>query len=500
MVMNSDSNHVMMSVQQAEYVVGLCRLESSGRGKSSWDGGYLDMNKYFTQVLEGAFKVEIEESLDSYFRTAKVHIIDRQTIFSILPLTGNELITIRYKNFLIKDSLDIPPKILHFSIVRIQEALNISEGFDKGSRVVVLHLVESPFFQFLSHNGVYKTHEIDGGDTKVRSLSDDVKKPKRLSTISSLMEECLSIDCRMKDWYDIEVEPSKCGEDFKIDLSFPNWSISKCLNYLKKFAINKKDYPYYIFYTLPPEKEGKKPLIKIESLYNLFEKTGYHNFSQTFAPLQYQSSVPGEGDVNDWESEPDKFDPLNVFFSYQINYFNIIQTAFSGLSGETFSTFDYIEDNKYIGYDYFTFTNKHKGLGDVSVHAFDYGNQWSKHRKHSFNEPQRLISMKRNEFARNQLQSAISCQVQCILNHSRKIGDMADVVFRSGMAGDTPQSMQDQLFSGRWLIWGQKDIMTLDKAYSVCHLVKEGFSQESNNTIDFDSILNKFSDNLHKRV
>ncbi len=491
-------------VTKASFAVGLTRLSNSGnvggsdRGKSSWDTDY-DKVDFFKLVLAGVFRIEIEEQLDSYFRTAKVYISDRQTLLSLLPLTGNEIITIRYKNALIVDDSNtegLSPKILHFSISNITNSTNTLDGIEKGSRIFILNLVEAPAFSLLTNKSIYQTFSIASGK------KGDSTHPIRSLTYSDIMESALLGGDKKQNpqklldkWYDIEIEESLKREECKVDFYIPNWTISKTLNYVKMFSVNKNNYPFYIFYITPPEKEGLKAKIHLKSLYTLFENKDFHIFSQNFVPESYRPTIGKTEKFDDYENDQQGFNPLNVYFDIKINYFNIIQTAFYGLSGETFAIFDYIEDNKYIAYDYYTFVENHKGLGDVSLHAFDYGNQWSNLRPHSYIEPQRLVNKKRNEFAKNQLQSALSCAIHCTINHNRQIGQMIDIPIRAALH----DSFEDRTFSGKWLIWGQRDVMTLNNSYSICHVVKEGFSQETNNVVKYGDILNKFSSNLNKR-
>jgi hypothetical protein len=271
------------AVTKADYLVGLTRLStgvgSSKRAKSTWDLDYSSID-FFQQVLEGTFRIEIDEQLDSYFRTAKIYISDRQTVLSYLPLTGNELITIRYTNALIQEGYStegLAPKILHFSISNIENSINTLEGYEKGARIVIIHLVEAPSFSLLTNNTIYKTYPIESGEKGSNT------KSKRNSTLSNLMEHAIIGEGALKSlsnkiinkWYEVEIEPSKQSDDSKIDFYFPNWTISKTLNYLKRFAISNKNYPYYLFYIRPPEKEGLKSKIYMKTLYSLFEEISY---------------------------------------------------------------------------------------------------------------------------------------------------------------------------------------------------------------------------------
>jgi hypothetical protein len=202
-------------------------------------------------------------------------------------------------------------------------------------------------------------------------------------------------------------------------------------------------------------------------------------FSGHYANQVYRTPQGGDKPVRDInEGEPDKFDITNTMTNKKFNYFNRLKSSFGQLSGETFSTFDYILDNKYVASDYNTFKKNYSGLGQHSLHSMNYGNQWSQFRSHSFNDPKRLLKMKQNEYSFNTIQSSISCQLDMTLNNTRRPGQLANILFKS-VFKDTNV---DQMMSGKWLIWGQIDSMTVfgGNAGSVVICIKDGFENLKN--------------------
>jgi len=435
------------SVLRAAYAVYITRL------KSFKDQSYNDLSE--STILETAFKIEIQDSMDMYFRTAKVWFFDRYSIREIMPLTGNEIVTIKYKN-MAQPSATVE-KIMHFQIQSISEIPNLQE-YNKGSNITLMNLVEAPAFSFLTNNCVYKTYP---WDTKMK--------------VSDLVNDCLLSVPGLVNWYDIDIEETSNAEGAKFRFYNPNWTPMKTINYLKKFAISQKDdFPYYTFFIEPPKTKSGKPKIHFKPVYKYMTEKGRHTISSHFQQEVYRSA---QGDLNnlarDFSKEND-YEIFNTMQSRQFDYFHRAKTAFAQMSGETFYTFDYINDNKYFALDYSTFKNTYQGLGQKQLHSMNYGNQWASHRPHSFTDNLRLLNMKRNEMAYNTIHSGIACTAEMTINNFRNVGHLADVIFKTSL---DQNSGVDYMMSGLWLIWGQTDEMQDGAARSKVIMVKDGFEQ-----------------------
>jgi hypothetical protein len=276
-------------------------------------------------------------------------------------------------------------------------------------------------------------------------------------------------------FYEIDVEDTIDAEIDKINFYIPNWTVMKTLNYLRMFATNKENFPYFVCHIDPPRAESQKPTIRVRSIYSYMKSTNYHFFTNVQAETLYRKSIDGRTEGTPYEQQEDqdnRYEIMNTMLEFGFDYFDRTQTAFGGLSGETFATFDYFADNIYVGYDYNRFKQGYSGLGNFNVHEVNYGNQWSKFRPHSFNEPNRLIAMKRNDFAKATLQSGMKSYVSTYVNNFRRVGDMCDFVFDNAMRNDYPV---DQMMSARWLLWDQTDKIGAGDAISQCTFVRDGF-------------------------
>ncbi|MCS7316901.1 MAG: hypothetical protein NZZ41_01075 [Candidatus Dojkabacteria bacterium] len=444
-------------VNKVVYGVGIIRLEDLSKDYSEID--------FFSNRLESeTILIKIYDNIESYFRVAEMYLTDRYCLREYMPLTGNEIISIRYRNS--SHDPSVPEKIYHFFIVNIQEEQNTTER-DRGSTILKLSLVEAPIYYFLTTNSIYKTYKWDGGSKE--------KAPEKEKTIYDIMIDTFSLIPHITKWYDFDIEETL--EDLKINFYIPNWTPYKTLNYLRKFAINKENFPYFVCYVEPPEKIGKKPKIILKSIYSLMKKKGVHLFANQYANQTYRPPNSAQNPLDNLEEEKSDFDMTNVYNKRYFFYFNRTKTLFSKMSGETFFTFDYIHENKYIAYDFNDFRKKYRGLGQHFIHSMVYGNQWSKFRPHSFTEPKQLVSMKINEYAHQTLHSAISCMLFMPVNENRRIGQLADILIKNPMKDINI----DLLFSGKWLIWGQIDILsvTFGDASSIVYCLKDGFERMS---------------------
>lgn len=450
------------AVNNSGYTVGIIRLNDFSRS-------YEDIDFFETTKGEDVIKFEIHDSLEMYFRTAKMICHDRFASREYMPLTGNEIISIRYKNSIHPEG--VPEKIIHFFINDVREVQN-PEEWDRGSNLLEFTLIEAPIHYFLTCNSVYKTYSWDGGSNSAY--------PKRAKTIYDIMNDTINSIPNIRNWYEIDVEQTMDTEDDKINFFIPNWTPLKTLNYLRKFAVNKDGLPYYVCYIDPPDKFGNKPTLRCKSIYTLMKQKDYHIFSSQFAQhtnRSPQGQTEPARDIN--EGQTDKYDITNTIQNRRFNYFNRLKTSFGQMSGETFATFDYIRDNNFVASDFNTFRRNYSGLGQYSLHSANYGNQWSQFRHHSFNEPKRLLTMKQNEYAYNTIHSSISCQLDMTMNELRRPGQLADIVFKSAMI----DTSVDRMMSGKWLIWGQIDALGAiggaAASYVVC--IKDGFESLATN-------------------
>jgi hypothetical protein len=467
-----NQNEPTISVGQASYEVGITRLpveewsdityeELFERGSRSRSPKFLQW-----QLTHQIYQIIVYDGIDMMFRTAQISLFDTTAVRELFPFTGNEIITVKYKNLYAPSSTGsgAVEKIFHFSIVNIKE-VELPNERRQGARAIVMNLVEAPAYQVFTNNVIYKSYPIDGGGPG--------RYPRRSMLLSDLITDTLKSSPIINNFYNIDVEESLKTEADKIDFYIPNWTMIKTLSYLRKFITSSGTFPYYVINIDPPKGEGLRPTIRVRSIYSYMSSQNYHFFTNTQAHLLYRSTANKQRKGRDYtkdENEDNRYEIMNTMLSYGFDYFDRTLSTFGGLSGETFATFDYLADNSYIGFDFNTLKNNYWGLGNFSLHEMNYGNQWSKFRPHPFNDPKKLWAMKRNEFAQNAIKSGIFCHVSSYLNNYRRVGNMCDVVFDNNLS----DSRVDMMMSGHWLIYEQVDKIAPNEARSHVTLIKDG--------------------------
>lgn len=483
------SGSVFDSVMSAQYLVYITRIKD-------WTTVNYENAEFEGRVLDTVMKIEVRDSLDMYYRTATVYLYDRNSMREWFPLTGNEIITIKYKNLVAptrNGQEGYVDKIYHFSILNLGETQNPQE-YNKGSNLLVLNLVEAPAYQLYTNNTIYKSFDWYSKGVNSRGAG----------SFYDLMTSVYDSIPAFRNWYDIEIEDvvkRDDGQKPRMNFFIPNWTPMKALNYCRMFAVNQKGYPYFVCHIQPPTLEGVKPTIQLKSIYTYMEESGIHKFSETFAQQLYRSTIGEKPEAPQNLQEQfaeDSYDITNTIRNRAFQYFDRTRTAFAQLSGETFATFDYVSGNNFYGFDYFEYMKTYKGLGNYQMHSFDYGNQWGNYRSHTYTDQYRMKCMMLNKYAKNTIGSGMTCILDCTLNHLRRVGELAYIPCKSAKQDE----FFDNMMSANWLIWGQIDEMYDSHAKSTVMCIKDGFenlSAESFNTLG-GSINFERMDNLSPAV
>ena len=148
-------------VESCTYGVSIVRLNDFSKG--------LDGLKFFTKdtMLGSQIGVEITDSLAQYFKVGKLIIHDQTQLAEYMPLTGNELVAIRYKNK--ANDENAGEKIVYFRIFDIQHMENTRfVNASPGSKYIILHLVEFPAFDLFTTSAIYKT--FDKNESKISDI------------------------------------------------------------------------------------------------------------------------------------------------------------------------------------------------------------------------------------------------------------------------------------------------------------------------------------------
>lgn len=464
-------------IKQADYTVGITRVDTL-------DKSYDDVN-WFENVLNNVIMFEVLESMEMHFKTGKCLMYDPIKLRSILPLTGNEVVTIRYRNSLHGSSFS--PKIVHFRIFNIQETQDADKPNYPYSSYLLLNLVEFPAFEMFSVPHIYKTFEWD----------DDGENPKGV-VISEAVEELLKEVHNFDKWWDFEVDDTTNEDADKVLFYSPNWTFIQSVQYLSKFAQKQgKKYPNYYFKTVQPDEEGQKPKIVFKSVYTNLEKNEARPYQTQKPDQMYRETATGEeGPTEPQAEDGDTYDPVDTILQYHFDWGNANQ-LFSNISGETLINWDMKNSCNYLAYDFEKFIQEYKGLGFKGTWLEKparekKGVQWNRFYACPWKKKKQVQNFMRNEMFRKYFNNAIKVDTKCYTNQLRKCGEKVRLFFTDY----EKDAKVDLMFSGNWMCWEIKDIIHgSGESASEVTFIKDAFFIEPEQPSNYMPDVASFDDN-----
>jgi len=423
--------------------IGLTRLTET----TIEEGPDALMDKSFNYLItEFVDNFEIHESLDASFRTATIIMSDPINWRNVAPLTGNEIISIAYKNAL--TASDSKEKILHFRVLNVREEPT-NNSLESGYKRLIINLVEFPAFNFLTSNQYYKTYNIDADNTPNLKLSD-------------IVGDMLDNIKHFKKWYDVDIEESTKNS---IHFYVPNWIPLKVINYCKKYAVSDiKKYSNYVFH-IGNVPNNPKPVAYFKPVFSFIDK--YNKFRA------YGTSFQDVNKDDIIQANTPEYGPLDVIQTYSFQYYDARKT--NTFSGNTEFIFDYIDDNEYICTDYKNFIERnYKSINPYIMYPSAYGNQWSSFYRSAWNKKEGEILIKNelfNEYSRNIINGGLYCEAMTSIFEGRTVGERAELIFN---IKDTDKEF-DEMLSGGWLTWSIEDRFVMGKCFSSVKFVNDSF-------------------------
>ncbi len=417
------------SVLNVFYEIGICKIPDLSAFV------YEDVD-FFAITLYDSYYIEIDQSLDMMFKTAKVVLPDRSGFRENYPLTGNEIITIRYRN---SGDIGGDEKIIHFRIFSVDEIPNIKEQTNKNSMLISLNLVEFPVFDFLMDNKVYLSYE--WGENNINGST----------SIEKIIEDTLNAVPNLLNWYDIEIDPTLKSQDDLFNFFVPNWTPMKVIKYLSKYAIKEsnRNQGLYTFTTDHSTGEGIRPKLVFKSVYSYLEEDVARNYGSL-----HESVFGSDGDDVEGYAEEFEYAPTEYIKNKRIEFSDSSKQIFSRLSGSTVSTFSYINDNKYLAFNYSDFLSSYNSfLGTLGVHGVNYGNQWSDFSYSPLTNESQIKSLYVNKYS-NKTMKSVSCTIQTHVNQLRKVGEKVELDLKSNS-----ETGKDEMMGKSWLTWSIKDVI-----------------------------------------
>jgi len=438
-------------VNKTASIVGIIRMPDLNQN-------YEKIN-YFSTILSNVISFSIKDSIESYYRTATVILSDRLGTRSSMPLTGNEIISIKYKNDIYSFENNIPAKVIHFRVFDIEEVEDVKEqNSNAGATLIKIELVEFPVFDMFSYTQVYKTYEKEIG-------------------ISDYLKEMLNGVPNLSKHYELDIDDSR--SDLKMQFWSPNWTVTKNMEYLKNFLLDEKSRGFWYLNTSDATKEGKKPILKCNSILSFLENKNYRNYSSLKTDNYYRppnkidtSENSIDKSVKDFADDR-QYAPLDYIFNRKIKWGNAMKYV-SGLFGKTFAHYSFENGSQYNSLDYASFLKDYKSLGKYNPVALSAQNknQWSYFDYLPHNNPAIVEAYNLNTFYFKQFKQ-LTMEIKTPLNQTRANGEIANIIIP---APKSSGEMVDYMMSGKWLTWEVNDIILANgTSYSKVTLCRDSF-------------------------
>lgn len=442
-------------VSRVDFGVSLRRMDDISKGIDAFDFFGKD------SMLPNCIGFEITDSLDSFFKTGKIVLADETALNELIPLTGNEVIGIRYKNLV--SNVDSGEKICYFRIFSISESDNFMNANAKSSsKFIVLNLVEFPAFEMLGLAAVYKTY------------------PNNTAKISNIIFDMFSNIPYITKYYQVKkVLPTKGYMNFWI----PHWTPIKTLSYLQQYAVSELNEPMYVLRIQQDQMDTrsnshKKQSLNFTSVYNLLQNAAVRTYSTIKSEQKYRNTnVNNSTGKSKPSAEDDKNNsPQDVILAKSI-ISSDASMSYAGLNGFTLIARNE-KGTKSFPITYKEFTKTYKSLGNHGVFPTEYnkvwGNQWSKYTNTHLNpDNEDLIEAYQNNlFSRRTMLGAEKATIYCYVNELRKPGEKAHLILPSG----DPDKIVDFMRSGAYLTWSVTDrVMASGEGVSEIKVVRDSY-------------------------
>ena len=434
-----------------ENVINYCSYRVSIVRQPSVETDHEDIDYFAGDVTQNVIQIEVRESIDQFYRTGKVVLADKTMLRETLPLTGNEIVSVMYKNRLHAGISNVKDKIVHFKVFHVDEFEDMADRSNApGSSYIVLHLVEWPAFDFLS-TIVYQTFKTSHA-------------PEEGTRASTLVENLLKGINGFEKHYNIDVDASQEGLNIT-NFWIPRWTITKSIQYLNQFMINQNGNPYYFFgIRSNPDGVGHKPTAMYSSVFSFLDTPHFRVYSTSKPDTLYNKIAASNLSGRDENAataipkpEEDKnYHPLDYIDGKNIQYGNSNRLFQKSLIGRTVLNYDYREGNRHhaMDYRYFMKDYRYLGLTVPSPQDQNFGNQWKTYETVPYNNEQMTDGYLRNKMVRGAFKESFMT-ARCPVNESRILSEKASVLLPSS---EKTRSIDYQM-SGRWMTYAITDII-----------------------------------------
>jgi hypothetical protein len=394
---------------------------------------------------------EIENSVDQAFRVGRISIKDNIDARYILPLIGNEIIYIEYNAITeAKSSLALVKKGF-FRVMSIENTTDSqlkSSGLVFTDRELIFTIAEYPYVDLLTFNSYNKTYKWNGGS--------DVLPPQGATSIGGLVSDMFNDPTTRETITTMGITYNGMPTADRLPESWlnyysPNWSKLKNINFLKRFAVSLIGrYPYYYL-------NCESDKITFKSIYYEFlnDQTRVLN-SIDLIPIDYMG-------LSSTDMAPPNIANVLMDVNYKIG--NGLSALFSGYSGSTNFSFDYLSGHVFSVYDYRRFRKSITSSESFYINFQNHGHGHLKMDYSPFTDPLLNDNLQIYDFAKKSFNSMI-CEATTFITKARYLGQVVNIATPN--AGSLNTTKLDPVYGKNWCIWGYKDIVCAQRG--ICKL------------------------------
>lgn len=422
-------------------------------------GPYLDSltrEDIFKTSLGVPFSFEIHSSINGMYRYGSITFDDRYGIRETLPLTGNEIITLAYKNSHRGSLLTDGMTVIHFNIFDIEETQISTSADDRFTqKALKFHVIEAPFFLLYNDTVWTRSYGKDDGKTSVGV------------TIDEIFRQHLTNDLEIEREGLIQLNLEKMAT--KTHFCCPAWKSQMMFSYLLDFAQDHNNYGNVKFYTTS-DSEGNV-LVNLRSVNQMF--------------ISKDKEVPEFTLVDSSGYESGRLDKpgmtprnLNQILSHKFVSYDITSLP-SGLPGGQLLTYDYKKSR------YFTIRENYKeAIARKENPFFQNFALWSD-RISNESSKQFYAGEYEKSYARGFLNNKLiehnkqqlRCQSLTFIDEKIQVGDKIFVIFLSGMVDLMKEQgkLMDEQMSGTWVVEDIADTVINGRGVRTMTVIRDSF-------------------------
>lgn len=391
----------------------------------------LNEKNLYKNAFGSPIAMEMHSSLDGMYRFGWVLFSDRFGMRETLPLTGNEIITVRYLNNIGLSGTVNQAKTIHFNIFDIEEiqADPTSKENRFTDKAIKLHLIEAPFFLKYNTDIWTTSYGKDVGDEVQGVAIDEI--------INDHLTDKLQINTNL---FNIKLDKMQT----KMHFCCPSWKTQMMFTYLLQYAKDDLGHGNVNFYTTSDTKTGHVN-INLRSMNKMFlQNANVVEFTavdtQPFTKIDLlQNEFAGRN--------------LNQIISFKFLTYDL-STLASGFSGGHTINFDYNNSKVYTLNDNYTESNTRadsKYFYSFAPWSDSISTTKSKLFQLGYTPKELSKTYLNNQITDHQYQ--IRCELITYVNENVEIGDKIVIVFPSGLTavGDASHSIDEQM-TGSWIV------------------------------------------------